>query len=120
MRARDATHTTRRLQAPDSEGSQVGHRDSCVLGKASASAEPLRDCSKLPQFPVTISRLDEYGWTSTETKEIDAKVFGVVFKLLFDPDFTMIIVLARQRIIAEQKAAPHDAADDMHDAGFIG
>ena len=55
----------------------------------------------------------------TVAEQVDAKVFGLVQEQNFDPFFSMIVVLARQRIVSEQKAAPHDAADDVHNAEFV-
>ncbi len=56
----------------------------------------------------------------TVAEQVDAKVFGLVLEQYVDPFLSMVVVLARQWIVPKQKAAPHDAADDMHDARFVG
>ena len=56
----------------------------------------------------------------TETKKINSEEHGVVLEQDFDPFFAVVVVLASQRIVAKQKATPDDAADDMHDGGFVG
>ncbi|MFC1759695.1 hypothetical protein ACFL2H_13160 [Planctomycetota bacterium] len=38
---------------------------------------------------------------------------------IFDPLFPVVKVLPRDRIIAEQKAPPHNAIHDMHNRNFI-
>ena len=44
---------------------------------------------------------------NTETQQIDSEVCRQALKLLFDPDFSMVVVLAGNWVIAKQQAAAH-------------
>ena len=44
---------------------------------------------------------------NTETQQIDSEVCRQTLKLLFDPDFSMVVVLAGNRVISKKEAAAH-------------
>ena len=56
---------------------------------------------------------------NSDSKDIDAEVGGLQLDLLFQPDFSMVEILAAQRIIAHQEAPPHGPIHDVHTSDFI-
>jgi hypothetical protein len=52
--------------------------------------------------------------------QIDPEVRSLDFELIFDPELSMVEVLARERIVAEQETPPTDPSHDMQDSDFLG
>ena len=54
-----------------------------------------------------------------KAEQINPEIGSEPALLIFDPDLSMVIVLAGDRIIAQQKASPHDAIYHMHHGNFV-
>ena len=50
---------------------------------------------------------------NTETQQIDSEVCRQALKLLFDPDFSMVVVPAGKWVITKQEAAAHYPCKNM-------
>ena len=54
-----------------------------------------------------------------EPDQVDSELGSQAPKVVFNPDFAVVVVLSGDRVVADQKAASDDAVHDMHDCDFV-